>query len=62
VSQSVDPRQVPSALSLLERELVEVARQFLMLITRNKTIFDEYYENIVTLAIRDKHSDCISIH
>ncbi|XP_011500753.1 PREDICTED: T-complex protein 11-like protein 1 [Ceratosolen solmsi marchali] len=60
--QSPDPQQIPSVLSLLGRELMDVAKQFLILITRNRTIFEEYYQKIVTLVIRDEHSDCAPVH
>lgn len=52
VSQSAAPQQVPPGLSSLQEELTAIAAQFLILVAHNRSVFGEYYQEIVADAIK----------
>ena len=56
-SQSAAPQQVPPGLSSLQEELTAIAAQFLILISHNRSVFVEYYQEIVTNALIKKEAD-----
>ncbi|KAG7204914.1 hypothetical protein KM043_005306 [Ampulex compressa] len=51
LSQSVAPQQVPPGLSSLQEELTAIAAQFLILVSHNRSVFGEYYQEIVANAL-----------
>ncbi|XP_033216068.1 T-complex protein 11-like protein 1 isoform X2 [Belonocnema kinseyi] len=54
LSQSVTPQQIPPGLSSLQEELAAISAQFLILVSHNRSVFGEYYQDIVSEAIRLK--------
>lgn len=54
LSQSVTPQQIPPGLSSLQEELAAISAQFLILVSHNRSVFGEYYQDIVAEAIRLK--------
>ncbi|CAK9805434.1 T-complex protein 11-like protein 1 [Anthophora plagiata] len=59
LTQSVAPQQVPPGLSSLQEELTAIAAQFLILISHNRSVFGEYYQEIITNALIKKETECI---
>ncbi|XP_053973178.1 T-complex protein 11-like protein 1 isoform X2 [Hylaeus anthracinus] len=57
LSKSTAPQQVPPGLSSLQEELTAIAAQFLIVISHNRSVFGEYYQEIVTNAIKRKEAD-----
>ncbi|XP_031836761.1 T-complex protein 11-like protein 1 isoform X2 [Nomia melanderi] len=57
LSQSTAPQQVPPGLSSLQEELTAIVAQFLILISHNRIVFGEYYQEIVTNALLRKEAD-----
>ncbi|XP_076287816.1 T-complex protein 11-like protein 1 isoform X2 [Lasioglossum baleicum] len=57
LSQSTAPTQVPPGLSSLQEELTAIVAQFLILISHNRSVFGEYYQEIVTNALIRKEAD-----
>ncbi|CAL7944480.1 unnamed protein product [Xylocopa violacea] len=57
LSQSVAPQQVPPGLSSLQEELTAIAAQFLILISHNRSVFGEYYQEIITNALIKKEAE-----
>ncbi|KAJ8675483.1 hypothetical protein QAD02_011269 [Eretmocerus hayati] len=57
VSQSAKPQQIPTGLSLLQKELIDVAAQFAILFSHNRSVFGEYYQDIIVAAINEKKSN-----
>nr|XP_012148036.1 PREDICTED: T-complex protein 11-like protein 1 isoform X2 [Megachile rotundata] len=53
-SQSAAPQHVPPGLSSLQEELTAIAAQFLILISHNRSVFGEYYQEIVTNTLIKK--------
>lgn len=51
ISQSTVPQKVPLGLSSLQEELTAIAAQFLILVSHNRSVFGEYYIDIVTEAL-----------
>lgn len=51
LSQSTAPQQVPPGLSSLQEELTAVAARFVILVAHNRSVFGEYYQDIVTRAL-----------
>ncbi|KAL6431863.1 hypothetical protein ACFW04_007371 [Cataglyphis niger] len=49
-TQSVAPQQVPPGLSSLQEELTAIAARFVILISHNRSVFGEYYQDIVANA------------
>ncbi|XP_058794679.1 T-complex protein 11-like protein 1 [Phymastichus coffea] len=58
VSQSAAPQQIPPGLSSLQKELTDIAAQFAILIAHNRSVFSEYYQEIVATAINETKSSC----
>ncbi|EZA54345.1 T-complex protein 11-like protein 1 [Ooceraea biroi] len=50
-SQSIAPQQVPPGLSSLQEELTAVAARFVILVSHNRSVFGEYYQDIVANAL-----------
>lgn len=50
-SKSAIPQQVPIGLSSLQEELTAIAAQFLILVSHNRSVFGEYYQEIVSNAL-----------
>lgn len=48
---------MPPGLSSLQEELTAIAAQFLILISHNRSVFVEYYQEIVTNALIKKEAD-----
>ncbi|KYQ54507.1 T-complex protein 11-like protein 1, partial [Trachymyrmex zeteki] len=46
-SQSTAPQQVPPGLSSLQEELTAIAARFVILVSHNRSVFWEYYQDIV---------------
>ncbi|XP_015605701.1 T-complex protein 11-like protein 1 isoform X2 [Cephus cinctus] len=57
LSQSAAPQQIPPGLSSLQEELAAIAAQFLILVAHNRSVFGEYYQEIVANAIADKNRE-----
>lgn len=57
LSQSTAPQQVPPGLSSLQEELTAIAAQFLILISHNRSVFGEYYQEIVINALTKNETD-----
>ncbi|XP_078052236.1 T-complex protein 11-like protein 1 isoform X2 [Augochlora pura] len=57
LSQSTTPAQVPPGLSSLQEELTTVVAPFLILISHNRSVFGEYYQEIVTKALKKMEVD-----
>ncbi|XP_033330985.1 T-complex protein 11-like protein 1 [Megalopta genalis] len=57
LSQSTMPAQVPPGLSSLQEELTAIVAPFLILISHNRSVFGEYYQEIVTKALKKKEVD-----
>ncbi|XP_012350121.1 T-complex protein 11-like protein 1 isoform X1 [Apis florea] len=66
LSQSAAPQQVPPGLSSLQEELTAIVAQFLILISHNRSVFGEYYQEIITNALIKKeienNKDTSAIH
>ncbi|XP_076624505.1 T-complex protein 11-like protein 1 isoform X1 [Colletes latitarsis] len=64
--KSLAPLQVPPGLSSLQEELTAIAAQFLILISHNRRVFGEHYEEIVTNALiktqTDNNKDASGVH
>lgn len=50
-SQSTAPQQVPPGLSSLQEELTAIAARFVILVSHNRSVFGEYYQDIVANAL-----------
>ncbi|XP_014482352.1 PREDICTED: T-complex protein 11-like protein 1 [Dinoponera quadriceps] len=50
-SQSIAPQQVPPGLSSLQEELTAIAARFVILVAHNRSVFGEYYQDIVANAL-----------
>lgn len=50
-SQSTAPQQVPLGLSSLQEELTAIAARFVILVSHNRSVFCEYYQDIVANAL-----------
>ena len=46
-SQSASPVQIPSGLSVLQEELLSITGQFMRLVNHNRSVFGEYYVEII---------------
>ncbi|PBC31744.1 T-complex protein 11-like protein 1 isoform X1 [Apis cerana] len=57
LSQSAAPQQVPPGLSSLQEELTAIVAQFLILISHNRSVFGEYYQEIITNALIKKETE-----
>ncbi|XP_043584983.1 T-complex protein 11-like protein 1 isoform X3 [Bombus pyrosoma] len=57
LSQSTAPQQVPPGLSSLQEELTAIVAQFLILISHNRSVFGEYYQEIITNALIKKETE-----
>ncbi|XP_032686527.1 T-complex protein 11-like protein 1 isoform X2 [Odontomachus brunneus] len=51
LSQSIAPQQVPPGLSSLQEELTAIAARFVILVAHNRSVFGEYYQDIVANAL-----------
>ncbi|OXU26289.1 hypothetical protein TSAR_012562 [Trichomalopsis sarcophagae] len=58
VSQTVAPQQIPPGLSPLQKELTDIAAQFAILFAHNRSVFGEYYQDIVATAVNEKKTSC----
>ncbi|XP_076231625.1 T-complex protein 11-like protein 1 isoform X2 [Calliopsis andreniformis] len=58
VSPSAAP-QVPPGLSSLQKELTTIAARFLSLISHNRSVFGDYYQEIVTNALIKKEAESL---
>ncbi|XP_029166692.1 T-complex protein 11-like protein 1 isoform X2 [Nylanderia fulva] len=56
-TQSIAPQQVPPGLSSLQEELTAVAARFVILISHNRSVFGEYYQDIVANAFAKSDID-----
>jgi hypothetical protein len=56
-SQSIAPQQVPPGLSSLQEELAAVAARFVILVSHNRSVFGEYYQDIVANALAKSDID-----
>ncbi|XP_043483157.1 T-complex protein 11-like protein 1 isoform X1 [Leptopilina heterotoma] len=52
LSQSAAPQQIPPGLSSLQEELASISAQFLILVSHNRSVFGDYYQDIVAEALR----------
>lgn len=50
-SSTAAPQKVPSGLTALQKELTEIAGQFLRIVSHNSTVFCIYYYDIVAAAL-----------
>lgn len=50
-SQSIAPQQVPPGLSSLQEELTAIAARFVILVSHNRSVFGEYYQDIIANAL-----------
>lgn len=57
LSQSAAPQQVPPGLSSLQEELTAIAAQFVILISHNRSVFGEYYQEIIRNALIKKENE-----
>ncbi|XP_043516738.1 T-complex protein 11-like protein 1 isoform X1 [Frieseomelitta varia] len=57
LSQTATPQQVPPGLSSLQEELTAIVAQFLILISHNRSVFGEYYQEIVTNTLIKKETE-----
>lgn len=57
-SQSTVSQQVPVGLSSLQEELTAITAQFLILVSHNRSVFGEYYQEIVSNALASKRGNC----
>ncbi|XP_015515522.2 T-complex protein 11-like protein 1 isoform X1 [Neodiprion lecontei] len=55
-SQTAGPQQIPPGLSSLQEELAGIAAQFLIIVSHNRSVFGEYYLDIVTTAITGENA------
>lgn len=55
-SSTANPQKVPSGLTALQKELTEIAGQFLRIVSYNNTVFGIYYYNIVAEALPQPQS------
>ncbi|XP_046747863.1 T-complex protein 11-like protein 1 isoform X2 [Diprion similis] len=55
-SQTAGPQQIPPGLSSLQEELAGIAAQFLIIVSHNRSVFGEYYLDIVTTAISGENA------
>lgn len=51
LSQSAAPQQIPPGLSSLQEELAAISAQFLILVSHNRSVFGDYYQDIVAEAL-----------
>jgi len=56
-SQSTAPQQVPPGLSSLQEELTAIAARFVILVSHNRSVFCEYYQDIVANALAKSDID-----
>ncbi|XP_018341083.1 PREDICTED: T-complex protein 11-like protein 1 isoform X2 [Trachymyrmex septentrionalis] len=56
-SQSTAPQQVPPGLSSLQEELTAIAARFVILVSHNRSVFWEYYQDIVANALAKSDVD-----
>ncbi|XP_077258928.1 T-complex protein 11-like protein 1 isoform X1 [Temnothorax americanus] len=56
-SQSTAPQQVPVGLSSLQEELAAIAARFVILVSHNRSVFCEYYQDIVANALAKSDVD-----
>ncbi|XP_070523025.1 T-complex protein 11-like protein 1 isoform X3 [Cardiocondyla obscurior] len=56
-SQSTAPQQVPPGLSSLQEELTAIAARFVILVSHNRSVFCEYYQDIVANALAKSDVD-----
>lgn len=57
LSQSTAPQQVPPGLSSLQEELTAIAARFITLVLHNRSVFVEYYQDIVANALAKSDVD-----
>lgn len=57
MSQSAAPHQIPPGLSSLQEELAKIAAQLLILVAHNRSVFGEYYQEIVSKAARENSDE-----
>ncbi|XP_030761054.1 T-complex protein 11-like protein 1 [Sitophilus oryzae] len=50
-SATAAPQKVPSGLTAFQRELTEIAGQFLRIVSHNSTVFSIYYSDIIAAAL-----------
>ncbi|XP_026669131.1 T-complex protein 11-like protein 1 [Ceratina calcarata] len=65
LTQSATPQQVPPGLSSLQEELTAIAAQFLILISHNRSVFGEYYQEIISKALikkEESNKDTSEVH
>lgn len=62
LSQSIAPQQVPPGLSSLQEELTAVAARFVILVSHNRSVFGEYYQDIIANAFARSEVDNKEIH
>lgn len=51
LSQNAIPTQVPPGLSSLQDELAAVAARFFIIVAHNRSVFGDYYQEIVATEI-----------
>ncbi|KAG5322453.1 T11L1 protein, partial [Pseudoatta argentina] len=56
-SQSTAPQQVPPGLSSLQEELTAIAARFVILVSHNRSVFWEYYQDIVANVLAKSDVD-----
>jgi len=52
-SPTAAPMQIPTGLSSLQKELTEIAGQFIRIVAHNRAVFSKYYADIITDMIPD---------
>ncbi|XP_051173039.1 T-complex protein 11-like protein 1 isoform X2 [Leptopilina boulardi] len=59
LSQSAAPQQIPPGLSSLQQELASISAQFLILVSHNRSVFGDYYQDIVAEALQHAENNKI---
>ncbi|XP_014295014.1 T-complex protein 11-like protein 1 [Microplitis demolitor] len=62
LSQNAVPTQVPPGLSSLQEELASIAARFFIIVAHNRSVFGEYYQEIVATEISNRKSTLGSIN
>lgn len=56
LSQNAKPTQVPPGLSSLQEELAAIAARFFIIVAHNRSVFGDYYHDIVAKEIQRRKS------
>lgn len=56
-SKLTEPLKVPAGMSVMEKELSQICGQFLRLISHNRSVFGQYYANIIGALLKRLQDD-----